>query len=320
MKALVTGISGFLGSHLCEHLLACGDEVLGVARAEGTRNPAHVNAQRVETVAWNLAVDDRPSAAAERRICEFAPEVVFHLAAISVPRHCGTSAQPNAASWNTNVRGTERVLALMRRLSQPKRLIFASSGVVYARPQTSFLLAETAALQAHNAYAATKIAAEQAVRAAVVAGEVDAVIVRSFQHAGPRQSGELMMAEWARQFADPACQKVLVHSCDVLVDVSDVRDACRGYRLLALRGVSGETYNLGSGAQQRTGDMLASMAAMALRPKAIVESHPGLRRGPIAELRKLQSVIDWYPRIPITQTLADTLAWWQARAADGSLA
>ena len=309
MKALITGISGFLGSHLCEHLLACGDQVLGLSRA-GNGMPETSPAATVAIATWDLAECERPDHEAEHAIAQFAPDCIFHLAAQSVPRYCG-QGQPTEAAWNINVRGTERVIALAQRLASSPRLILASSGEVYARPPQHFLIVEDHPLEAHNAYAATKLAAEAAVRHAVHTSGLNGVIVRSFQHAGPRQDGALMMAEWAKQLVDDQADVVRVHSLNVQVDVSDVRDACRGYRLLALHGARGEAYNLGSGTRQRTGDILQAMCDLSGTHKRIVEQRPGVRHNPIADCRKLRRLVDWHPQVPILTTAADTLAWWK---------
>ncbi len=313
LRALITGITGFLGSHLIDHLQSCGDEVLGVARkaSAGSERTASLNA--VPHVEWDLASPLGPPDTTQQAIANFAPECVFHLAAMSVPRHCG-NAEPTPAAWEINVGGTERLVACLRQLPNKPRLILASSGEVYARPTRNFLVAEDRPVEAHNGYAATKLAAERVVHTASDQGWLDGVIVRSFQHAGPGQNRELMMAEWARQVVDPNSDIVQVHSCEVWVDMSDVRDACRGYRLLALSGAAGETYNLGSGTSQRSGDILATMMRLAGSAKRVVECRPGRRRIPIADIGKLRSIVDWYPRIPVAQTITDTLAWWRAHA------
>lgn len=313
MRALITGITGCIGSHLAEHLLACGDEVLGVVRSEDSARHLPASLTGVPWIAWDMLRDELPEADQRRRLQEFAPDWVFHLAAISVARLCG-DREPTELAWQTNVVGTQRVAGLLRECCPSARLLLASSGTVYA-PQVGCLVDETAPVKAQTAYAATKLAAEAEVTRHVREGWLDGIIVRSFQHAGPRQPPELMLSEWARQFLDPGKASVSVHSCDIWLDLSDVRDACRAYRLIALHGQSGDVYNVGAGSRQRTGNILAVMAKLAGSDKPIVERFPGRRCSPIADTRRLRSLTGWYPAVPVVQTVADSLAWWRERLA-----
>jgi len=309
LRALITGITGCIGSHLAEHLLACGDEVLGVVRSEATAQHLPASLATVPRIVWDMQHDERPAAEQQRQLQAFAPDWVFHLAAISVARLCG-NREPTPLAWQTNVVGTQRLVSLLRACCPSARLLLASSGTVYA-PQVGCLVDENAPVKAQTAYAATKLAAETVVTEQVAAGWLDGIIVRSFQHAGPRQPPELMLSEWARQFLNPEAETVSVHSCDIWLDLSDVRDACRAYRLLALHGQTGGIYNVGAGSRQRTGDILAVMARLAGSKKLIVERYPGRRCSPIADTGRLRSLTGWYPAVPVAQTVADSLAWWR---------
>ncbi len=311
MRALITGITGCIGSHLAEHLLACGDEVLGVVRSEASARHLPEPLAGVPRIVWDMLHEERPAADQQRTLQAFAPDWVFHLAAISVSRHCG-DREPTELAWQTNVVGTQRVIELLRTCCPKTRLLLASSGMVYA-PELGCLVDENAPVKAQTAYTATKLAAEAEVTRQVNEGWLDGIIIRSFQHAGPRQPPELMLSEWARQFLDPGKATVSVHSCDIWLDLSDVRDACRAYRLIALHGQTGGIYNVGSGTRQRTGDILAVMARLVGSHKPIVERYPGRRCSPIADTRRLRSLTGWYPTVPVVQTVADSLTWWRKR-------
>lgn len=309
MRALITGITGCIGSHLAEHLLACGDEVLGVVRSEASARRLPASLSDVPLITWDMLRKELPGDQQRRQLQEFAPDWVFHLAAISVARLCG-DREPTQLAWQTNVVGTQQVIRLVRESCPSARLLLASSGTVYA-PEVGCLVDERAPVQAQTAYAATKLAAEAEMTRHVREGWLDGIIVRSFQHAGPRQPPELMLSEWARQFLDPGKASVSVHSRDIWLDLSDVRDACRAYRLIAQHGQTGEVYNVGAGSRQRTGDILAVMAKLAGNNKPIVERYPGRRCSPIADTRRLRCLTGWYPAVPVEQTVADSLAWWR---------
>jgi GDP-4-dehydro-6-deoxy-D-mannose reductase len=247
-------------------------------------------------------------------LADFAPDVIYHLAAISVPRDCGTR-EPTDAAWAINVHGTHSVLEAAARLPKRPRVIVASSSHVYgpgnpAQPKVS----EEAPLAPVSAYGKTKFAAEQETRLALTHDDVDAVIARTFNHAGPRQDPRLMLSEWCRQMIARSDQPVRVLNLDTYLDLSDVRDVVRAYRLLAAHGERGGVYNLGSGQSHRSGDLFERLRAMAGCDRPFVELTPGLRQQPIADTTRLERLTGWRPMIPLEQTLADELAYWRARA------
>ncbi|MBX7164984.1 MAG: NAD(P)-dependent oxidoreductase [Pirellulales bacterium] len=317
MRAFITGISGFAGGHLAEHLLACGDEVWGSSRSGDW--PAEFLAgvtSRARLLAWDLARADGLTAAAQQALAEFAPQVIYHLAAISVPSQCG-QAEPTETAWVTNVAGTQQVVQLAAALPGRPRLLFVSTSHVY-RPRDSAAdgpFTESWPTEPRNAYGKTKLAAEAQVRAAIEGQGLTAVIIRAFQHTGPRQGREMMLVQWAWQLAAPSGAAVEVINRDTWIDLSDVRDVVRAYRLLAERGQPGETYNVGSGRAVRTGDVLALVEQVAGRRRPIVELRPGAKYDPVANIDRLQAATGWTPRISLEQTVADTWEDCRARAA-----
>jgi GDP-4-dehydro-6-deoxy-D-mannose reductase len=310
MRALITGVTGFVGGHLARWLLNQGDEVLGCSNTGAwlPDSPREL-AARVPLVTWDVADPRDPPAAIEH----FAPQVIYHLAALGHPAECGQHA-PTAAALAVNVGGTRAVVALARRLSSRPRLLLVSSSHVYA-PVTADTgpIDESWPVSPRNGYGQTKLLAEQVALEAAVAGS-DIVIARSFQHAGPGQAGPLMLAEWARQFAsgeDP----IRVQNRDTIIDLTDVRDVVRGYRLLAATGERGGIYNLGSGVPRRSGDVLELLRQAAGSDRTIIELQPGMRHDPLADCSRLTRLTGWRPAVPIERTVADTYAWWLARGA-----
>jgi len=311
-RALVTGVSGFVGGYLAEHLLAQGDEVLGTVpddRPLATSAPA---LDHIAQVTWDFSGGEVPSSA-RRMIQRFAPEVIYHLAALSVPEDCG-SIEPTPLAVAVNVEGTRRVLELAAALSTRPRVLVVSTCHVYA-PVTPdrARVAESAPLGPASAYGRTKLAAEDLVRRVVAEGACTAMIVRGFPHTGPRQSPRMMLPEWTSQFAVPGPEPVRVHTRGARVDLSDVRDVVRAYRLLVETGVPGEAYNVGSGVERTSGEVLELLRAMAGPDRAIVELRPGFKQEPIADITRLTACTGWHPEIPLAQTVADTWAWWRDR-------
>lgn len=319
MNSLLTGATGFAGSHLAEHLLAQGDRVLGVSR-QGVWPAAMPDALRaaVPLVAWDVADERGPPEEARRTIEGFAPAVVYHLAAESVPAHCDASDGNPSAEWDAeriNVGGTLRAIELCLTLPSRPRLVFAGSSHVYARQAAEAPpVSEDAPLEPWRAYGRTKLAAEEAIRAACRERGLDAVIARAFQHAGPRQRPEMMLAEWARQLARSE-SPLRVRNLTTRLDLTDVRDVVRAYRLLAERGQTGEAYNVGSGVAVTSGQVLELLKSAAAAAPPVEERDPGERFDPIADATRLTTLTGWRPEIPLPQTVADTLADWRRRAA-----
>lgn len=328
-RALITGISGFVGGFLAEHLLDVGDEVLG-ASPDGRwmdSSPSHLHAH-VEILPWDLARRDGPDSAIRRRIERFRPEAIYHLAALSIPADCGRD-RPTVAARSVNVEGTADVIALANSLCDsqpvPPRLLFAGSSHVY-RPVSSdsspltqqMLLDETAPLGPLYGYGQTKLEAERLVSQAAWRGRFPAIITRAFQHTGPRQSDRMMLPEWARQLAadkngSAENKPVEVHTLDAFIDLSDVRDVVRAYRLLVQRQHEAMVYNIGSGVARRSGDLLDLLIQFSGSRRTVVELRPGAKQDPIADISRLQSETGWQPEIPVEQTIEDTLRYWQDR-------
>ncbi len=305
MKAVITGISGFVGRHLAEHLRSGGDDVLGTALHAAEADVGS------PTVVWD--VSDRLPDEARRRIAEFAPDVIYHLAAISIPRDCGDAA-PTPKAEQINVAGVGRVVELVQSLPRPPRLIFTSSSHVYAAADPANpLVAESHPIAPRNAYGRTKWAAEQLCREAHRQGRLDVVIVRSFAQSGPGMDRRLMLAEWAAQLVRGGDAPIEVVSQDVTIDFLDVRDGVRAFRLLAERGTAGEAYNVGAGKPRTTGDVLRLMLEQAGDHRPVRELRPGKRSDPVADVAKLQAATGWTPQVPIEQTVADVLADWRRR-------
>lgn len=311
-RALITGVSGFVGGFLAEHLLECGDAVLGTS-PDGqwlASSPKRIRDQ-VAVLPWDLAQPGGPSEDVRQAVEQFAPTAIYHLAAISVPGDCGQD-EPTPLAVRINVDGTRRVLQLAASLPSSPRVLFVSSSYVYG-PVTaeSPRVDEKAPVAPKRGYGRTKLAAEKEVQQAVACGQVDAVIARAFQHTGPGQSPRMMLPEWALQFAQGGTAPVQVQTLDAWIDLTDVRDVVRAYRLLAIHGGRGEVFNVGSGIARRSGDILESLRAMAAPERAVVELRPGIKRDPIADISRLCRLTSWQPRVSLEQTVGDTYRWWQ---------
>lgn len=310
MRALVTGISGFVGGHLTEHLVAEGDLVVGLS-ASGCwpAQLAHLGqCARIE----RLDLADCAEADLADLLRRKQSEVIYHLAAQSNPQE---SLSDPRGTWALNLGGTLNLLEAVKASGQRPRVVLVSSGVCYGNPAPELIpVREDCPLRPPNPYAASKAAADLLGIQHYLAHNTDVIVVRPFNHAGPRQSPRYVLAALARQVAEVESGRrdcLEIGNLDVVRDFTDVRDVVCAYRLLAQDGQPGEIYNLGCGRGTKIADALAhlcSLASVAI-PVRVVASRVRAFDQPllVADACKLRAATGWKPNYTIEQTLADML-------------
>jgi GDP-4-dehydro-6-deoxy-D-mannose reductase len=310
MRALVTGISGFVGGHLTEHLVAEGDLVVGLsASGRWPAELAHL-AQKARIERFDLV--EATEATLGELVRRKQPEVIYHLAAQSNPQ---ASVDNPRATWTLNFWGSFNLLEAVKLSGQRPRIILVSSGVCYGNPPLDLIpVNEDCPLRPNNPYAASKAAVDLLGIQHSLAHGTDVISVRPFNHAGPRQSPRYVLAALAFQVAQVEAGRsgrLEVGNLDVIRDFTDVRDVVRAYRMLALSGQPGEVYNLGSGWGTRIADALEYLRSLASVPIEIhVDSsrvRPVDQPMLVADASKLRAAVGWEPRYSIQQTLADML-------------
>lgn len=332
--ALVTGASGFVGPYVVAALEARGLHVVGLAGPGGPPEAGPHNLPPAIAPAWRtLDLADR--AAVEALIAEVKPTQVYHLAALS---SVAASFQDPTPTYQTNVMGTLHLLDALRRHAPGARALVVSSAEVYGSPYRGpaaeaavnalgtgeFLtnpLPETTPLAPASPYAASKAAAEMIAIQHHRAYGLHVVRARSFNHTGPGQTARFAVSAFARQIAriEVARQAPVLGVGNLAArrDFLDVRDVARAYLALVQLGAAGEVYNVCSGRAVALQALLDGLLALA-RVGIDVERDPALDRPvDVPELRgdpsRLQAATGWRPEIPLTQTLADVLAYWRAK-------
>jgi GDP-4-dehydro-6-deoxy-D-mannose reductase len=314
MRVLVTGVSGFVGGHLAEHLIESGDLVVGLsASGRWPAELAHL-ARQVRIERCDLAAIDGADLA--DLIGRKQPEVIYHLAAQANPQ--ASVADPRG-TWALNLGGALNLLEAVKASGQAPRVVLVGSGVCYGNPVPEHLpVTESCPLRPNNPYAASKAAADLLGVQHFLTHGTDVVMVRPFNHAGPRQSPTYVLSGLARQVAEVEAgrkARVEVGNLDVIRDFTDVRDVVRGYRQLAERGVAGEIYNLGSGLGIKLADALDTLIAQAQAPIDISVDPARVRPVDqpllVADATKLRRATGWAPRFSIARTLADMLQYWR---------
>jgi GDP-4-dehydro-6-deoxy-D-mannose reductase len=292
MKALVTGSAGFVGRHLCAHLEALGDTVVGVDRTDGP----------------DLLDGDAVDAA----LAEVRPDVVYHLGGWS---DVGSSWDHPREAFQVNATGTLNLLQACSAHGSP-RVLAVSSADVYGRVQPDELpIRETAPFRPVTPYAASKIAADQLALQAWLGYGLEVLRVRAFNHLGPGQTTAFVAPALAHRIASnerDGSDVVPVGNLTPRRDITDVRDVVRAYRLLMEHGEAGEAYNVCTGRDLSIRELAEHLVALASHPMRL-EPDPALQRRvetPIlrGDPAKLHQATGWTPEIPLDTTLADVLA------------
>lgn len=320
MRVLVTGVSGFVGGHLAEHLLESGDVVVGLSASGRWPDPlAHLAGQvRLE----RLDLVQTPEEELVEFLARKQPEVIYHLAAQANPQ---ASVSDPRGTWSLNLGGVLNLLEGVRASGLRPRVVLVGSGVCYGNPSPEHLpVNESCPLRPNNPYSASKAAADLLGVQHFLGHGTDVVMARPFNHAGPRQSPQYVLSALARQVAEVALgrkPRVEVGNLEVVRDFTDVRDVVRGYRLLAERGEPGEIYNLGTGEGTKIADALATLAGFSGGPVEVFIDPARVRPVDqpllVADPSKLKAATGWAPRFSIEQTLADMLASSRAELAGG---
>lgn len=314
MKALITGVAGFVGSHLAEFLLSRGAEVHGVVEASGKTTNLHEVLSRLSI----MEADIRQPESLRRVVRKIVPDEIYHLAAISsVPR----SLEDPFLTYETNVFGTINVLEAAREASGVPRVLCISSAQVYDAGVQPAPLTETAPTRPLTPYAGSKLCAEIAALQYKASWGMPVVVVRPFNCIGPRQSPDFVCSNFGKQMAEISLgiRPAVLHVGDVSRerDFTDVRDAARAFVLALEQGVSGETYNVCSCARHSIREVIDTLADIA-GLTVTVEAEASRKRATdpsaiVGDWSKLNQRTGWRPEIPFRQSLKDLFLYWRER-------
>lgn len=313
MKAMITGVTGFVGSHLAEHLLARGDEVYGTVRWRSRLD----NISHIKDKIKLIETDIRDSYSIEKAIKAAEPDVVFHLAAQSFVH---TSFHAPQETLTTNIVGTVNLLEAVRSCgSDPVVQIAGSSeeyGLAYPHEMP---IKETNPLRPLSPYGVSKVAEDMIAFQYHKSYGVKSVITRAFNHEGPRRGDVFSTSNFAKQVAE--IEKgvkepvIFVGNLNASRDFTDVRDVVKAYALAAEKCDYGEAYNICSGRAWKISEMLNLLLSMS-KKKIEVRQDPARMRPSDVEIllgdySKFHKKTGWKPQIPFEQTMKDLLDYWR---------
>jgi GDP-4-dehydro-6-deoxy-D-mannose reductase len=316
MRVLVTGITGFVGSHFAEYALARGVEVVGSYRWRSkTENIDHLQ-NRIELVECDL----RDTSSAHHLVEVARPDWVIHLAAQSF---VGASWQAPAETFVTNAVSQVNLLEALRgRTPHPRFLVIGSSEEYGFVQEDELPITEGNPLRPLSPYAVSKVAQDLMGYQYWKSYGMHIVRARAFNHEGPRRGDVFVTSNFARQIAEIELglrePVIAVGNLTTRRDYTDVRDIVRGYWMLLEQGEPGEVYNLCSGRDWVIADILAFLLGEARVPGITTrEDRSRLRPSDVPVLRgdagKAAKAVGWQPEIPFEQTLRDILEHWRGR-------
>jgi NAD dependent epimerase/dehydratase len=310
-RVVVTGADGFIGSHLCEALLAQGCHVSAFCFYNSFDSRGWLDTIPAETAAEIEIVmaDVRDPHGVRRAFRD--TEVVFHLAAlIGIP----FSYHSPDSYVDTNVKGTLNVLQASRDL-ELERVVITSTSEVYGTAQT-VPISEKHPRRGQSPYSASKIGADALAEAFHRSFEVPVVIARPFNTYGPRQSARAVIPTIIGQLLAGAAE-LRLGALSPTRDLTFVSDTCSG--LIALASCDqavGRDVNLGTGREVSIGDLAAMLVAITGSSAPIVCEEARLRPSG-SEVERLLcdnslacTLTGWQPSVPLREGLARTVAWF----------
>lgn len=324
-RALITGITGMVGSHLAEYLVENTDwDIDGMCRWRSPLDNMETLVPRInsEDRIRLLYGDLRDTLAVQDVVRKSEPDYVFHLAAQSYPR---TSFESPLDTLDTNIQGTTRLLDALR-VSAPGAVIHvcASSEVFGRVPKDKIPIDEECSFHPASPYAISKVGTDLIGRYYAEAYDMMVMTTRMFTHTGPRRGDVFAESTFAKQIALIEARFIppvlKVGNLESLRTIADVRDAVRAYHMLVtVKPTAGAYYNIGGTHSCTVGEILETLLSYStMKSEISVETDPDRIRPVDADLqipdtRKFASHTGWSTVIPFEQTMKDLLDYWRDR-------
>lgn len=314
-KVFITGITGFAGSYLAEYLLSKkGYKVFGTFLFEESIK----NVEAIKTKLNLIKLDISDSKLLSAIVKNIKPDLVFHLAALTSPK----KSFENSSETITNNIGIE--INLLNAIRDNKlfdtRILIISSADIYGLVKKEDLpIDEETAFMPVSPYAVSKIAQDFLALQYFLSYNLKIVRVRPFNHIGPRQSPDFVVAAIAKKIAEIEKGKrepiLTVGNLESKRDFTNVKDMVRAYAIAIEKGKLGDVYNIGFGVSYKIGDILNRLLRLS-KSKISVKSDKSLfmpidNPDLLCDSSKFRKISNWKPEIQIDITLKSTLDYWR---------
>jgi GDP-4-dehydro-6-deoxy-D-mannose reductase len=317
MNVLITGITGFAGSHLADYILENHPEVkvFGIARWRSRmENILHIQ-DRIKL----FEADLKDIVSLKKCMTEIKPERVFHLAAQSfVPASWTCPAETFAINSIGQINLFEAILSL----GLKSRVQIAGSSEEYGLVYPDEVpMKETNPLRPLSPYAVSKVAQDLLGYQYFQSYGLWTVRTRGFNHTGPRRGDVFICSNFAKQIAEIEKGRrepvMYVGNLEAKRDFTDVRDTVRAYWLSLEKGEPGEVYNVGTGRAYTMQDILDMLLGLS-QAQVRIETDPSRLRPSdvqilLSDSTKFRKLTGWEPKIPFRQSLRDLLDFWRER-------
>ncbi len=319
-KVLITGMTGFVGSHLADYVLASFPEVqiLGLARWRSpTDNIRHI----LDKITLEFG-DLLDPFSLKTILSRQKPDVIFHLAAQS---YVPFSFSSPVATLNPNLIGTCNLLEVVKELKfgseyDPIIHICSSSEVYGQVKENEVPIKEDNPFRPASPYAVSKVAEDMLAFQYWLSWRIKTVRTRMFTHTGPRRGEVFVVSNFAKQIAGIevglAPPIIRVGNLESIRTFLDVRDAVKAYWLLVNKCPPGEVYNIGGVETMTVGEMLTRLLKLSKVKNIDVEVDQSRLRPSDVTLQipcidKFTAATGWKPEIKFVKTLEDTLNYWR---------
>uniref|UniRef100_A0A7C3UZJ9 SDR family oxidoreductase n=1 Tax=candidate division WOR-3 bacterium TaxID=2052148 RepID=A0A7C3UZJ9_UNCW3 len=316
MKFLITGITGFVGSHLAEYLLSLGEhEIFGIYRWRSRME----NISHLLNKVSLLECDLKDAVSTREVIRKIRPDGIFHLAAQSYVPMSWIAPQE---TLTTNIISQLNIFEAVRAENLDCRIQIAGSSEEYGKVFPDEVpIKETNPLRPLSPYGVSKVAQDLLGYQYFMSYGMKIVRTRAFNHEGPRRGEVFVTSNFCKQIAEIEKGKrepvVYVGNLEAVRDFTDVRDTVRAYYLVLTKGKPGEVYNICTGKGYKIKEILDILLSLTkvkvevkVDPKRLRPSDVTLLLG---DPTKIKNELGWEPKIPIEKTLKDLLDYWRER-------
>jgi len=312
MIALITGATGFVGSHLADYLID-GENL----EVHGMKRPRSREEFTRSDVIYHEA-DITDYTGVSKIVREIQPDYIFHLAAQS---YVPLSWEAPQATLTTNVIGTLNILEAVRRECPGTIMQVAGSseeyGLVYPYEAP---IDEENQLRPQSPYGVSKVAADLLSQQYHRSYGLNVVVTRGFNHSGPRRGEVFVTSNFAKQIAEIEKGRkpiIKVGNLEARRDWTDVRDMVRAYWLAVTKCKMGEVYNICSGKDWSIKEMLGILLGFT-EVRIRIENDPKRMRPSdvpvlLGDPTKFEKTTKWKPIYPFVSTMQDLLKYWREK-------